>query len=230
MKYYLDMFAKGLDFRGKASFKEFWMATLYNLIFAFCAELLALPFAVDLNVFLIVASSLASLYGVITFIPSFALMVRRLHDTGHSAWYIFVAFIPLIGEFLLIFTLCQPSAFRVDPMFDDYKTHTDKTYNDTYKNEPGQNLFGKTVDENLKSSDSIKKDEDEFENIKNYNNKDTNKKSNDDIIKVDESQISISSLPKKTRLEQIKECQQLLNDGLISKEEYDRRVLKILSN
>jgi uncharacterized membrane protein YhaH (DUF805 family) len=34
-------------------------------------------------------------------IPSFAKVVRRLHDTNHSGWWFFITMIPLVG--LLIF-------------------------------------------------------------------------------------------------------------------------------
>lgn len=236
MKYYLEMFTRSLDFRGRSGVREYWVATLYNIIFGFCAEMLALPFIADLNAFFIVANSLASLYGVITFIPSLALTFRRLHDTNHSGWFIFVSILPLFGWFLLIFVLCQPSSFKVDPMFDDFQNHTDKTYNETYNNQSA------TKDENeLENVDEIKINSEDTEqdfvtensNLNTKNDYIENKKdtmlNDDEPIKIDESKISISNVPKKTRVEQIKECQELLNSGEITKEEYDRRVLHILS-
>jgi len=36
------------------------------------------------------------------FIPSLAVAVRRLHDTGRSGWWFLIALIPLIGTILLI--------------------------------------------------------------------------------------------------------------------------------
>jgi len=35
--------------------------------------------------------------------------VRRLHDTGRSGWWYFIALIPIIGGIWLIVILAQPS-------------------------------------------------------------------------------------------------------------------------
>ena len=42
-------------------------------------------------------------------IPSIALVVRRLHDTGKSAMYLFIALIPTIGSILLLLFYAQES-------------------------------------------------------------------------------------------------------------------------
>jgi uncharacterized membrane protein YhaH (DUF805 family) len=38
-------------------------------------------------------------------LPSLAVLVRRLHDTGRSGWWILISFVPFGGIVLLIFTL-----------------------------------------------------------------------------------------------------------------------------
>jgi len=39
-------------------------------------------------------------------IPNLAVTVRRLHDTGHSGWWLLIALVPLAGAIvLLVFTL-----------------------------------------------------------------------------------------------------------------------------
>ena len=257
MKYYLQMFTNFLDFRGRSSIKEFWMATLFNIIFSFLIEMLALPFVLTPNAFYTVSSSLASLYGIITFIPSLSLTVRRLHDTGHSGWFIIISIIPVIGTIALIYVLCQPSIYKTEVYHKDFYQHSDELYKNTY------------VDVNAENIDVKCEKEDEVVSPNIYNktetivsdNKDTssdNKTENlsKEVEKTDvnrnspaiSSQEEVSensqqkaarkrttksstqaSLVKKTRVEQIKECQQLLQDGVITKEEYDSRVLKILS-
>ena len=43
---------------------------------------------------------------VVHFIPSLALTVRRLHDTGKSGWWYLIVFAPYLGNFVIfIFTL-----------------------------------------------------------------------------------------------------------------------------
>ena len=39
-------------------------------------------------------------------LPNLAVLVRRLHDAGHSGWWVLIGILPLIGFIvLLIFTL-----------------------------------------------------------------------------------------------------------------------------
>ena len=48
------------------------------------------------------------IYIVATFIPSIAVTVRRLQDTGKSGWYYLVTFIPYIGSiWLFILTVLE---------------------------------------------------------------------------------------------------------------------------
>jgi uncharacterized membrane protein YhaH (DUF805 family) len=46
---------------------------------------------------------------LVLFIPTFTLLVRRLHDTGRSAWSLLFFLIPAVGLFILIYFLVQPS-------------------------------------------------------------------------------------------------------------------------
>jgi uncharacterized membrane protein YhaH (DUF805 family) len=51
-----------------------------------------------------VLSTLASL---VLLLPGLSVLVRRLHDTDRSAWWILIPFVPLIGSIWLIVLLCQ---------------------------------------------------------------------------------------------------------------------------
>ena len=53
--------------------------------------------------------TLSSLYSLAVLIPSLAVSVRRLHDTGRSGWWFLLAFIPLIGALVLIYFMVQDS-------------------------------------------------------------------------------------------------------------------------
>ena len=58
--------------------------------------------------------ALYSVYGLIVMIPSIAVTVRRLHDTGRSGWYFLLQYIPVplvnfIGLIMLIVYLCEDS-------------------------------------------------------------------------------------------------------------------------
>ena len=48
-------------------------------------------------------------YWFAVIIPSIAIAVRRLHDTGRSGWMILLGLIPLVGSIILIVFYVQPS-------------------------------------------------------------------------------------------------------------------------
>ncbi len=52
---------------------------------------------------------LASIYSLAVLVPSIAVSVRRLHDTGRSGWWLLIGLVPLIGSIWLIVLLCLDS-------------------------------------------------------------------------------------------------------------------------
>jgi len=55
---------------------------------------------IDIGLFFLQYGSL--LYGSAILIPSLALGVRRLHDTGRSGWWLLISLIPFVGAFWLL--------------------------------------------------------------------------------------------------------------------------------
>jgi uncharacterized membrane protein YhaH (DUF805 family) len=57
--------------------------------------------------------------GVELLLPNLAVTVRRLHDSGHSGWWLLISIVPLIGAIvLLVFTLQgsdPPNKWRQGP-------------------------------------------------------------------------------------------------------------------
>lgn len=53
--------------------------------------------------------ALLSLIALVTFIPSLALLWRRLHDTNRSGAMFLISFIPFIGTLILLFFLVSSS-------------------------------------------------------------------------------------------------------------------------
>jgi uncharacterized membrane protein YhaH (DUF805 family) len=37
----------------------------------------------------------------VTIVPALAVLVRRLHNTGKSAWWVFIGFVPYVGTIVL---------------------------------------------------------------------------------------------------------------------------------
>ncbi len=224
MKYYLKMFSNGFTFKGNASIKEFWFAVLFDMIFSVCVQFLAIPFIFDFNVYYIVANSLVTLYSIIVFIPMLSLTVRRLHDTGHTGWMILITIIPLVGLIILIYLLCQPSIHKATLLNEDYKNNTDELYNETYASAESD-IKPDECDVNKESSEK-KCNEQTNQSFNNYDTNDTQFEEENSIVSEDKI---IISTPKKTRVERIRECQKLLEDGKITKEDYDKIVRKILT-
>ncbi|MET9442669.1 DUF805 domain-containing protein [Streptomyces sp. NPDC006610] len=98
MHWYVDVLKKYATFSGRARRKEYWMFTLINTVIY--AALLALDFG------LLGLGFIAPLYMVAVLVPTLAVLVRRLHDTGRSGWWFFISFVPLVGGIvLLVFTV-----------------------------------------------------------------------------------------------------------------------------
>ena len=49
------------------------------------------------------------IFGVALFLPSLAVSIRRLHDTGRSGWWLLINFIPLIGLIVFLVFAAQDS-------------------------------------------------------------------------------------------------------------------------
>lgn len=111
MEWYLKALRQYADFEGRARRKEYWMFTLFNLIFAILA----------LVVGGLIGESgviLYFLYVLGTLIPNLAVAVRRLHDVGKSGWMYLVALIPLVGFIwllVLLVTDSQPGSNEYGP-------------------------------------------------------------------------------------------------------------------
>jgi uncharacterized membrane protein YhaH (DUF805 family) len=95
-----DAFAKYVTFSGRSSRPAYWWWYLFTLI------AVAIAAVIDLILGTYVLTVIVS---VVILLPNLAVLVRRLHDAGHSGWWILIGLLPLIGFIvLLIFTL-QPS-------------------------------------------------------------------------------------------------------------------------
>lgn len=83
-------------FKGIATRKEYWSFVLFY-------NLLGLPFGVAAllgSFFLINLTWLSSIYQILFFIPAVAIMIRRMHDVGWSAWLMLTIVAPFIAIFL----------------------------------------------------------------------------------------------------------------------------------
>jgi uncharacterized membrane protein YhaH (DUF805 family) len=99
MHWYLEALRKYADFSGRARRREFWYFYLFHLLAVLA--LMAIEIAVDLGGFL------PMIYAAAVVLPAIAVGVRRLHDTGRSAAWLLVGFIPVVGTIALLIFLVQ---------------------------------------------------------------------------------------------------------------------------
>ena len=72
------------NFKGRASREEYWMFVLFNIIFIF-----AISF-IEGFLFGLYSSILSDLYVLALLVPSIAVGIRRMHDTGKSGWFLLI--------------------------------------------------------------------------------------------------------------------------------------------
>jgi uncharacterized membrane protein YhaH (DUF805 family) len=113
MSWYLEVLRKYAQFDGRARRKEYWFFALFNVLVAFVLCMLTVGGVLllghsDMNAMIGLMFIPITLYWLAVLVPSLAVTVRRLHDTGRSGWWYFIAFVPFVGGIvLLIFTLME---------------------------------------------------------------------------------------------------------------------------
>jgi uncharacterized membrane protein YhaH (DUF805 family) len=101
------------NFSGRARRSEYWYFILFHYLISIA--LCLLYFAFDMTGIIVFA-----VYALAVFLPSLAVLVRRLHDINKSGWYYFVSLIPFIGGIWLLILLCTegtqgPNQYGEDP-------------------------------------------------------------------------------------------------------------------
>lgn len=122
-----------MNFTGRSSRSAYWYVILWNAIIISIFYIFILVFTVFTAAtssvsdatgdfaFVMTSGStllilvLLVLYELATFIPMLALMIRRLHDSNKSGWFVLLSLIPFVGSIIMIIFMCMPS----EPAFSD---------------------------------------------------------------------------------------------------------------
>ena len=106
MKDYLNAFKKYADFNGRARRREYWMFVLFHMIIVYGLMFLGMALGPAL-IFIV------PVYMLATLIPTLALTVRRMHDTGNPGVYMLIP----IYSFILAVTEGEkgPNQYGPDP-------------------------------------------------------------------------------------------------------------------
>ncbi|API93977.1 DUF805 domain-containing protein [Virgibacillus pantothenticus] len=126
MKWFIKCLKNYATFRGRARRKEFWMFTLVYMLILFASVLLLSLVSpellsddqtaygtsstdADLGIGGGILTFLLTIFYISMILPSLAVTVRRLHDTGKSGWWYFIIFIPFVGWIILTIFLILDS-------------------------------------------------------------------------------------------------------------------------
>lgn len=91
-------FARFADFSGRASRSEYWWWVVASFLAYMAAGVLGAMVG-SMNAI----DAFTGLTALVLLLPSLAVAVRRLHDTGRSGWWLLLGFIPLVGLVLIVF-------------------------------------------------------------------------------------------------------------------------------
>jgi len=103
-------FSKYATFSGRAVRSEYWWFYLFVLVMGWGASIVGVLMLGEFGGFFTI------LFQLVVLLPSLAVLVRRLHDTGRSGWWVWI-WVTVIGIIPLIIWLAS-------------------------KGDPGENSFG----------------------------------------------------------------------------------------
>jgi uncharacterized membrane protein YhaH (DUF805 family) len=103
MNWYLKVLKQYADFNGRARRQEYWMFQLFNILIIFGLFMIGVLFRelTGAEDAVAVSFTLVAIYLLAVFIPTLAVVVRRLHDQNKSGWFIFMNFIPWVGGIIM---------------------------------------------------------------------------------------------------------------------------------
>lgn len=120
MSTYFQTWRNTFNIKGCSTRSEFWPFVIINWALVFVTTMLTLA-AIGLNtgsgsiLGLIVALVVFGLYlfQLVSLVPTFTAMVRRLHDAGFSGFWCLLSIVPF-GGFVVLVLLLLPSKFEAN--------------------------------------------------------------------------------------------------------------------
>ena len=111
MEYYKKAIRNFAVFKGRAHRSEYWTFVVVNFIIIIVLEIID-SILWDARVF-------SGLYSLFITIPSLSILVRRLHDTERSGWWVLISFVPVIGFIVLLIFTVQDGTIGVNKYGED---------------------------------------------------------------------------------------------------------------
>lgn len=105
----LDKYA---TMRGRAPRSEYWWFVVFNMIVIIGVSILfgIIGAMINREAGAAAAGSVGYFFACLALIiPNICVLVRRLHDTGHSGFWYFIVLVPLIGGLWLLYLMIKDS-------------------------------------------------------------------------------------------------------------------------
>ena len=102
-----SFYANYFNYQGRSSLGQYWWVTLYLFVAGLILSIFLAATEGSFLYYLFIA--LYSLFTLANIIPGIMLSIRRLHDIGKGGGWIFINFIPFIGQIWFIVLMLQSS-------------------------------------------------------------------------------------------------------------------------
>ncbi|MGI9255695.1 MAG: DUF805 domain-containing protein [Salinispira sp.] len=106
MNYYISVLKQYAVFSGRARRKEYWMFTLISTIIS--------------SIISAIVPSVGGLYSLLVLVPTLAVTVRRLHDTGRRGWWILYPAITLLINVIVATIIFVSNDYSLMPLFSNF--------------------------------------------------------------------------------------------------------------
>ena len=119
-QYFVDVIKNHYaDFEGRARRKEYWMFQLFSILIILAIAIVAAVLGSIVDILGTLGFIVYFAFALGILIPSLAVAIRRLHDTGRSGWWYLVSLIPFGAFVLLYFMVIEgdagPNEYGPDP-------------------------------------------------------------------------------------------------------------------
>jgi len=99
-----SFWANYANFKGRARRSEYWFIALFLFLTNLAAAVIDLVL-MNGDVDRFIANGGGGIVGLLwilaTILPALSVLVRRLHDTGKSGWWVLIGLIPFVGSIVL---------------------------------------------------------------------------------------------------------------------------------
>jgi len=101
MKWFKIVIERFGQFDGRSRRKEFWMFFLFAIIVGTVISLIEI-YLLKWQIPFWGQGPLETIFGLFIFLPFLAVLVRRLHNIGKKWTWLFIVFIPIYGQLMII--------------------------------------------------------------------------------------------------------------------------------